>query len=74
MSAKIIGLDTVINWSPTSRFKDVLGSDGYIAPEVYEGERSVASDMYAIGALFYRIVTRKFLLNLDIFDDRAGQN
>merc|ERR1711974_128372 len=35
---KLIDFDTAMDWSPTSpKQRDVLGTDGYIAPEAYEG-------------------------------------
>merc|ERR1712226_1119223 len=38
---KLIDFDTVTDWSPTSpKPREVLGTDGYIAPEAYEGNYS----------------------------------
>lgn len=74
--SKVIDFDTVEEWesdSPT-RAKDVLGSDGYIAPEAYDGEYSPASDIYAVGVIMYKLLTKKFPVGDDVFDDRPGEN
>jgi len=73
--AKLIDFDTVQDWEPSSpKSKDVLGTDGYIAPEAYSGEYSPASDIYCVGVIMYKLLTRKFPSRLDIFDDRPGEN
>merc|ERR1712087_997084 len=58
--------------SPKSR--DVLGTDGYIAPEAYDGEYSPASDIYCVGVIMYKLLTGKFPSKADIFDDQPGEN
>jgi serine/threonine protein kinase len=74
-SAKLIDFDTVQDWEPTSpKTKDVLGTDGYIAPEAYGGEYSPASDVYSVGVIMYKLLTRKFPSRTDIFDDLPGEN
>lgn len=75
VSAKIIDFDTVQDWEPNSpKTKDVLGTDGYIAPEAYSGDYSPASDIYAVGVIMYKLLTRKFPSRADIFDDQPGEN
>jgi serine/threonine protein kinase len=73
--AKLIDFDTVQDWEPSSpKSKDVLGTDGYIAPEAYGGEYSPASDIYCVGVIMYKLITRKFPSPPDIFDDKPGEN
>lgn len=73
--AKLIDFDTVQDWEPSSpKSKDVLGTDGYIAPEAYGGEYSPASDIYCVGVIMYKLLTRKFPHRPDLFDDQPGEN
>jgi len=74
-TVKLIDFDTCQAWEPTSpKAKDVLGTDGYIAPEAYAGEYSPASDIYCVGVIMYKLLTRRFPLRADIFDDQPGEN
>jgi len=74
-TSKIIDFDTVQDWEPSSpKSKDVLGTDGYIAPEAYDGEYSPASDIFGVGVMMYKLLTYKFPYRPDIFDDRPGEN
>merc|ERR1711937_427254 len=45
-----------------------------IAPEAYGGDYSPASDIYAVGVIMYKLLTRKFPSRSDIFDDQPGEN
>jgi len=72
---KLIDFDTVQDWEPNSpKSRDVLGTDGYIAPEAYAGEYSPASDVYCVGVIMYKLLTGKFPSRADIFDDLPGEN
>eukprot|EP00927_Polykrikos_kofoidii_P007533 TRINITY_DN13095_c0_g2_i1.p1 TRINITY_DN13095_c0_g2~~TRINITY_DN13095_c0_g2_i1.p1 ORF type:complete len:361 (+),score=52.43 TRINITY_DN13095_c0_g2_i1:96-1178(+) len=72
---KIIDFDTVQDWEPNSpKSRDVLGTDGYIAPEAYDGEYSPASDVYAVGVIMYKLLTGRFPSRASIFDDKPGEN
>lgn len=73
VAAKVIDFDTVQEWGRPGG-KDVLGSDGYIAPEAYAGQYSPASDIYAVGVIMYKLLTRKSPTCKDIFDDQPGEN
>lgn len=73
--AKLIDFDTCQDWEPSSpKAKDVLGTDGYIAPEAYSGHYSPASDIYAVGVIMYKLLTGKFPSRAEIFDDQPGEN
>lgn len=74
-TAKLIDFDTVEDWEPTSpKAKEVLGTDGYIAPEAYLGEYSPASDIYAAGVVMYKVLSGEFPSRDELFDDLPGQN
>jgi serine/threonine protein kinase len=73
--AQIIDFDTVQDWEPKSpRSKTILGTDGYIAPEAYDGNYSPASDVYCAGVIMYKLLTRRFPHKADLFDDKPGEN
>lgn len=75
VGAKLIDFDTVESWEPNSpKSKDVLGTDGYIAPEAYAGEYSPASDIYCVGVIMYKLLTTKYPSNPHLFDDKPGEN
>lgn len=39
--------------------ESIVGTPTYLAPEIYRGERhSIASDLYAVGVIFYNCLTR----------------
>jgi len=74
-TAKLIDFDTVEDWEPSSpKAKEVLGTDGYIAPEAYLGEYSPASDIYAAGVVMYKVLVGDFPTRDEIFDDQPGEN
>eukprot|EP00930_Biecheleria_cincta_P022799 TRINITY_DN16584_c0_g1_i1.p1 TRINITY_DN16584_c0_g1~~TRINITY_DN16584_c0_g1_i1.p1 ORF type:complete len:348 (-),score=68.08 TRINITY_DN16584_c0_g1_i1:198-1241(-) len=74
-TVKLIDFDTVEDWEPMSpKAKDVLGTDGYIAPEAYLGNYSPASDIYSVGVVMYKLLTGEFPSNEEIFDDQPGEN
>jgi serine/threonine protein kinase len=75
VKAKLIDFDTVECWEPNSpKAKDVLGTDGYIAPEAYLGEYSPASDIYCVGVIMYKLLTKRFPSRKELFDDKPGEN
>jgi len=74
-SVKLIDFDTAGDWEPSSpKAKDVLGTDGYIAPEAYLGTYSPASDIYSAGVVMYKLLTGEFPSREELFDDRPGEN
>jgi len=74
-STKLIDFDTVEDWEPSSpSAKEVLGTDGYIAPEAYLGQYSPASDIYAAGVVMYKVLVGEFPTREEIFDDEPGEN
>jgi len=57
---------TVCDWGSAKRYSDLhkselISTPGYIAPESFEGELSHNSDIYALGSIFYEILTSKRL-------------
>merc|ERR1712232_1174807 len=54
--------------------REVMGTDGYIAPEAYEGNYSPAADIYQVGVIMYKLLTGKLPHDLAIFDDEPGEN
>eukprot|EP00929_Paragymnodinium_shiwhaense_P064978 TRINITY_DN32625_c0_g1_i1.p1 TRINITY_DN32625_c0_g1~~TRINITY_DN32625_c0_g1_i1.p1 ORF type:complete len:486 (+),score=92.99 TRINITY_DN32625_c0_g1_i1:168-1625(+) len=72
VKTKIIDFDTVEEFDVKARV--VTGTDGYISPEAYHGQYSPASDMYAVGVIMYKLLTKRFPTPLDIFDDETGEN
>jgi serine/threonine protein kinase len=75
VQAKLIDFDIAEDWEPT-RFKaeEVLGTAGYIAPEAYAGVYSPASDIYGVGVIMYKLLTRRFPTRREIFDYQPGEN
>jgi len=73
-SVKVIDFDTVNEWTPSSRDRQVLGTDQYIAPEAYAGNYSPQSDMFAIGVIAYKLLCGRFPFDAELFDDRPGEN
>lgn len=75
VEAKLIDFDTVIGWEPcVPDCIEIVGTDGYIAPEAYTGDYSPASDMYSVGVIMYKLLTGRFPVRADIFDDQPGEN
>eukprot|EP00931_Biecheleriopsis_adriatica_P047017 TRINITY_DN27076_c0_g1_i1.p1 TRINITY_DN27076_c0_g1~~TRINITY_DN27076_c0_g1_i1.p1 ORF type:complete len:482 (-),score=86.81 TRINITY_DN27076_c0_g1_i1:105-1487(-) len=78
LSVKLIDFDDIESWPPhplrdeTTRW--VCGTDQYIAPEAYLGNFSPASDLFAVGALLYRMLFGRFPFNILLFNDKPGEN
>lgn len=66
---KIVDFDTVEIYRPGTKSFHVLGTDQYIAPETYAGYSTPVSDMWAIGVIFYTILTGSFPFHCALFDD-----
>lgn len=71
---KMVDFDTVEEYEPDHRCRDILGTDQYIAPEAYSGWYSPASDVWAVGVMLYKMLTGSFPFSEDLFDDEPGQN
>jgi calcium-dependent protein kinase len=72
---KLIDFDFTQEWEPSSpKSQQILGTDGYIAPECYIGGLSPKSDIFSAGVILYLLVTGRFPYDDDIFDDEPGQN
>lgn len=75
LETKIIDFDAVSiieDLKPVEKI--ILGTDGFIAPEVYEGRPSTASDMYALGVVIFRMLTKRYPHSLKMFDHHPGEN
>lgn len=74
-AVKLIDFDTM---SPKStkphEVFEIVGTNGYIAPEAYKGNYTPASDIFAIGVIAYSLVTDKFPFDESLFDDVEGEN
>eukprot|EP00747_Dinoflagellata_sp_TGD_P138104 gnl/TRDRNA2_/TRDRNA2_175751_c3_seq14.p1 gnl/TRDRNA2_/TRDRNA2_175751_c3~~gnl/TRDRNA2_/TRDRNA2_175751_c3_seq14.p1 ORF type:complete len:492 (-),score=76.67 gnl/TRDRNA2_/TRDRNA2_175751_c3_seq14:154-1629(-) len=74
-TVKLMHFDNVEEWTPMSpKAKQILGTDHYIAPEVYSGNYSQASDMFAVGVIAHKLIVGKFPFPRDFFDDKPGEN
>ncbi|CAD7972279.1 unnamed protein product [Amoebophrya sp. A25] len=54
---KVIDFDTCEVWTPGRITYHVMGTDQYIAPEVYAGSVTPACDVWALGVMLYTIFT-----------------
>lgn len=59
---------TVCDWGSAKKFSDLeknelVSTPGYIAPESFEGKLSHSCDIYALGAIFYEMLTSKRLFS-----------
>jgi serine/threonine protein kinase len=74
-SLKLIDFDTVEEWAPNNPpAKDVTGTNQYIAPEAYNGQYSLQSDIFAVGVIGYSLIVGAFPFRDSIFDDKPGEN
>eukprot|EP00419_Tripos_fusus_P011002 CAMPEP_0172666554 /NCGR_PEP_ID=MMETSP1074-20121228/7862_1 /TAXON_ID=2916 /ORGANISM="Ceratium fusus, Strain PA161109" /LENGTH=302 /DNA_ID=CAMNT_0013482937 /DNA_START=210 /DNA_END=1118 /DNA_ORIENTATION=+ len=74
-SVKLIDFDASKHWAPSvSRASIVLGTDGFISPEAYDGKFSPASDIYSVGIVMFRLLTEQLPTRPEIFDDLPGEN
>jgi len=57
LSREVSAMQTVVS-DGTTGLKLVMGTDGYMAPEVLEGcEATPAADVYSLGVLFFHLLT-----------------
>jgi len=73
-TCKVVDFDTVEIYRPGTKSFHVLGTDQYIAPETYVGYSTPTSDMWAIGVIFFTILTGSFPFHSALFDDQPGEN
>ncbi|CAD7952872.1 unnamed protein product [Amoebophrya sp. A25] len=72
---KLIDFDTCECISNCFKPHWILGTDHYIAPEVYHGEYAPQSEVLALGATLYRILTMKLPFPKEIFtQEQPGNN
>jgi calcium-dependent protein kinase len=72
---KLIDFDFTQEWEPSSpKSTQILGTDGYIAPECYMGNLQQKSDIFSAGVILYLLVVGRFPHDDALFDDEPGQN
>jgi serine/threonine protein kinase len=69
---KLVDFDFTDDLSPKATA--VVGTDGYIAPEVYLGQTEPKSDIYSAGVIMYTLMTKRFPYSRSLFDDKPGEN
>lgn len=69
---KLVDFDFTDDLSPKATA--VVGTDGYIAPEVYLGHCEPKSDVYSAGVIMYTLMTKRFPYSRSLFDDKPGEN
>ncbi|CAD7952397.1 unnamed protein product [Amoebophrya sp. A120] len=74
MEVKLIDFDTAEIFDANRIYYHVLGTDQYIAPEVYAGMVTPACDMWAVGVMLYTLFTGTLPFHNAIFDDEPGEN
>jgi calcium-dependent protein kinase len=72
---RLIDFDFLEEWEPSSpKSKSILGTDGYIAPEVYLGNPCPKSDVFSAGVVMYLLIAGQFPFEHEIFDDKPNEN
>jgi serine/threonine protein kinase len=73
-TVKIIDFDTIETIIPGRKWRHVLGTDQYIAPECYIGCASCAADIFSVGVVAYTLMSGTFPFHSRIFTDAPGEN
>jgi serine/threonine protein kinase len=81
---KLIDFDFIEEWNAIDqkvasnqgleRQRTVLGTDGYIAPEVYLGSPCPKSDVFGVGVILYIMMSGRMPFSSSIFDDEEDEN
>jgi serine/threonine protein kinase len=72
---KLIDFDFTEEWEPlTPSSKAVVGTDGYIAPELFLGNFSPKSDIFSVGVIMYVLITNRYPYDDTFFDHKPGEN
>jgi serine/threonine protein kinase len=71
---KLIDFDFTNVFDLSRRCKDVVGTDGYIAPEAYRGVVGPKGDVFSAGVMMYTLIARRFPYHGDMFDDGPNEN
>jgi calcium-dependent protein kinase len=71
---KLIDFDFLHEVGGEGQPSHVLGTDGYIAPEVYLGSPCPESDVFSAGVVFYALMCGRMPFSSSIFDDEENEN
>lgn len=73
LTATLINFDSAATWRETVKETRLIGSGCYSAPETFQGQFSPASDVYSVGVMMYKLLTREFPVEPELFELKLGE-